>query len=89
MTNSITVLGFVAGAITSLSIVPQIYQIWKKKSAKDVSYRMYLVLSLGVGLWMVFGILKEEIAIIVTNGVSLFLNGVLIFLKWKFRKSST
>ncbi|RYY25798.1 MAG: hypothetical protein EOO04_11425 [Chitinophagaceae bacterium] len=82
------IVGLIAGALTSLSAVPQVYGIWKKRSAKDVSYKMFAVLSVGVGLWVVFGVLKGEIAIIISNSVSLLLNITVIFLKWKFRNNT-
>lgn len=85
MIDATTVLGLVAGSLTSLSVAPQVYRIWQRKSAKDVSYKMFMTLSLGVSLWIVYGILQDEIAIILTNAVSLLLNLVTLLLKWKFR----
>ena len=84
MTDAATLVGLLAGAITSLSAVPQVYGIWKKRSAKDVSYKMFIALSVGVGLWIVFGIMKGELPIILSNAVSLTLNIMVILLKWKF-----
>jgi MtN3 and saliva related transmembrane protein len=82
-------LGLVAGALTSLCEIPQIYRIWKRKSADDVSYKMYLLLSAGVVLWIVYGILEEQIAVVITNVINLVLNSFLLYLKWKYRGKKT
>ena len=87
--NYVTILGLVAGAFTSLCEVPQIYRIWKRKSAEDVSYKMYLILSVGVILWIVYGFMEDQIAIIVTNIINLFLNSFLLFLKWKYSSANS
>lgn len=84
MIDATTVLGLIAGSLTSLSVALQVYRIWQRKSAKDVSYKMYLTLSLGVALWILYGVLQDEIAITITNAVSLILNLTTLFLKWKF-----
>jgi MtN3 and saliva related transmembrane protein len=81
----VTILGLVAGALTSLCEIPQIHRIWKRKCAADVSYKMYLLLSAGVVLWIIYGVLEDQLAVIVTNVVNLFLNAILLSLKWKYR----
>ncbi|MBC7370749.1 MAG: SemiSWEET transporter [Bdellovibrionaceae bacterium] len=88
LVDAATAVGLLAGAITSLSVVPQVYGIWKKRAAKDVSYRMFAALSVGAALWILFGCLKGELAIILSNSVSLILNLSVIFLKWKYRGNS-
>ena len=81
----ITVLGLVAGLLTTASLIPQALKIWKTKSAKDVSLRMFTAFSLGVALWLVYGILKKEIPIIVWNAASLTLGGAILAMKLRFR----
>lgn len=83
-----TILGLIAGAFTSLCGVPQALKIWNTKSAKDVSYKMFLSLSVGAALWILFGVLQEELAIIITNAVTLALNLTILALKWKFGNES-
>jgi len=80
----ITLLGLVAGLLTTASLVPQAHKIWKSRSAKDVSLRMFAAFSLGVALWLVYGILKKEIPIIVWNAASLALGGAILAMKLRF-----
>ena len=81
----ITVLGLVAGLLTTVSLVPQALKIWRTKSAKDVSLRMFAAFSLGVALWLAYGILKKEVPIIVWNSASLALASAILAMKLRFR----
>ena len=83
--DTTTLLGLVAGFLTTLAFIPQVTKIWKTKSAKDVSLRTYVAFSAGVALWMVYGILKQEIPIILWNAVTLVLTGAIVAMTLKFR----
>lgn len=82
----IDILGFVAGICTTVAVIPQIIKSVKTKEVKDVSPFMFGVLMLGVGLWVVYGVLKKDIPIIVTNGISFILNSVMLMLMLLYRK---
>jgi MtN3 and saliva related transmembrane protein len=89
MIEATTAIGFVAGALTSLSAAPQVWRLWKSRSGDNVSYRMFISLSAGLALWVVYGVLLDQIALIVANSVSLILNLAVLFMKWKFRHNHT
>ncbi|HET7731313.1 MAG TPA: SemiSWEET transporter [Usitatibacter sp.] len=78
------VVGLAAGFLTTIAFVPQVAKIWKTRSAKDVSLRTFLAFTLGVGLWLVYGILKQEVPIIAWNAVTLVLAGAILAMKIKF-----
>lgn len=73
------IIGIVAGLFTTFAIIPQIVRTWKTKEVKDVSIGMFLILITGVSLWFVYGILKSDIPIMVTNGISVLLNLVMLY----------
>jgi uncharacterized protein with PQ loop repeat len=52
--SAIQILGLAAGTITSITFLPQVIQIWKTKSAKDLSLQMLLLLILGVSMWLTY-----------------------------------
>ena len=81
----ITILGLVAGLLTTASLIPQAMKIWKSKSAKDVSLKMFAAFSAGVALWLVYGILQKEIPLIVWNAISLLLAGAILTMKLRYR----
>jgi MtN3 and saliva related transmembrane protein len=79
------VIGYIAGICTTLAVIPQIVRAWRSKKVKDVSPRMFLVLISGVSLWVVYGVLKQDIPIIATNGVSLMLNMSMLYLIARYK----
>jgi MtN3 and saliva related transmembrane protein len=78
MANSV---GTLAGFCTTLSLVPQLYSIWRRKSARDVSLSMFLVFGLGVVLWLTYGIVIKSAPVIVANGATLVLVIAILTLK--------
>lgn len=82
--DSWTLLAFVAGALTSTGYLPQIVKGLKTKRLADVSLLMPAVLGLGMFLWFVYGLAREDIAIIAANVVGTSLTAVLIGLKLRY-----
>jgi MtN3 and saliva related transmembrane protein len=75
-----TLIGFLAAFCTTVSYVPQVRKCWQTRSTGDLSLKMILLLSGGISLWVVYGILREDTVIIVANSVSLlFLANLLAF----------
>ncbi len=83
--DSLTALGLIAGACTTFSFVPQLLKIWKSKSTHDISLAMYAVISTGVLLWLVYGLLVRDVPIIVANAVALFFTVGILAFKLKYR----
>lgn len=71
--HTITLIGFVAGTLTTLSFVPQVIHTWKTKRCDDLSFGMLLAFGLGVALWLVYGIALRAMPIIAANSVTLAL----------------
>ncbi|SEB49600.1 MtN3 and saliva related transmembrane protein [Maribacter dokdonensis] len=80
------IIGIFAGIFTTIAAVPQIYRAWKTKKVDDVSPIMFFVLILGVLLWTVYGVMKQDAPIIITNGISTLLNITMFILIFKYRK---
>ncbi|SRX54299.1 SemiSWEET transporter [Aequorivita sp. CIP111184] len=83
-----TIIGILAGTFTTLAVIPQIIKSWRSKKVMDVSPIMFSILILGVGLWVVYGILKGDIPIIVTNGISFILNFSMLVLMFLYKSES-
>lgn len=81
----LTILGVAAGTLTTSSFIPQIIKIIKTRSAKDVSLVMFIIISFGIALWLIYGLLKKDIPIIIANSVTLVFNLTVLFLKYKYR----
>lgn len=68
-----TMVGILAGFLTTISFLPQAIKVWQSRSAKDLSLIMYIFFSIGVFLWMIYGILLQELPITVPNFFALIL----------------
>ncbi|MGO4821064.1 MULTISPECIES: SemiSWEET family sugar transporter [unclassified Flavobacterium] len=77
--NLIDVLGFFAGICVTLSVIPQIVKVWRTKKVQDISLLTFGMLTFGIAVWVVYGILKNDLPIVITNGVSLTLNLIMIY----------
>jgi MtN3 and saliva related transmembrane protein len=80
----VELLGLIAGTLTTISFLPQLVKIVKNKSAKDVSLLMFLIFTLGIFLWLVYGILTLTLAIIIANSVTIILALSILILKIKY-----
>ena len=83
----IKLLGLVAGTITSVTFLPQVIRIYKTKSAKDLSSTMLGMLIVGVAMWLAYGIAINDIAIMYTNGMVLFLSLIMLYFKFRFKEN--
>ena len=79
----LTNLGLLAGICTTCSFFPQVAKALKSKRTQDISKGMYSILSLGLFLWLVYGIFLQDIPLILTNSVSFSLSAVVLWLKIK------
>ena len=79
--NEVQVLGLAAGSLTTIAFVPQVIKTWKSKSAKDLSLGMFLFFSLGVALWLIYGIMVHDVPVIAANLVTLVLASTILFFK--------
>ncbi|MFL9830978.1 SemiSWEET family sugar transporter [Flavobacterium sp. ARAG 55.4] len=77
--NFTDILGFIAGVCVMTSVIPQILKVWRTKKVKDISLLTFSVLTFGVALWVVYGILKNDLPIVITNSISLFLNLIMVY----------
>lgn len=86
MTRWITLLGFAAGTLTTLSFVPQVHKAWRSKRCDDLSMGMLLAFGAGVFLWLIYGLVLRDSPIILANAVTLALILVLLWLKARYRR---
>ncbi|HEV7254341.1 MAG TPA: SemiSWEET transporter [Mesorhizobium sp.] len=77
--------GYAAALCTTGAYVPQVMRVWRTRSTEDISLRTFVILMTGLGLWLLFGILKGEFPIIVAKGLTLVLAGIILFFKLRQR----
>ncbi len=84
--NGTDILGYAAGAITSLTFLPQVVKTWREKSAKDVSLLMFIIAAINEVMWIVYGALLDNWVIILTNAIVLSMSLIMIFLKLRYNR---
>ena len=82
----LTIIGFMATALTVASTVPQIKKALRTKDTDDVSIRFLIVLIVGLFLWVVYGFGKTDIVIMIGNSISVSLNIWMLALKVKYSR---
>lgn len=76
-----TLLGTVAGILSTLSFVPQVLKAWKEGNTEAISKRMYLVTVSAFVLWTIYGFVIGSFPLIIFNTLSLILSGTILALK--------
>lgn len=81
--NASDLLGLIAATLTTLSFVPQAVKSVRTRDLSGISLGMYSAFTLGIALWLVYGIMTEAMPVIVANAVTLPLCGLILVLKLK------
>jgi MtN3 and saliva related transmembrane protein len=84
MMDTITLVGFIAGTLTTAAYIPQVIRSWRLKETKDISLAMLVLYAVGVSLWLVYGVWMNSLPIIGANGISLILILVLLAIKIRY-----
>ena len=80
-------IGTAGGIVSSVTFLPQVIKIWKTKSAKDLSMMTLFFLILNVSLWLIYGLLKTDFPLIITNSIVLTMILIMVYFKIKFKDS--
>lgn len=80
-----SILGSVAGILTTIAFIPQVIKVIKTKSTKDISLWMYILFVLGVLCWAIYGIMLKEAPIIAANITTFLLALITIGYKIKYK----
>ena len=83
-----SVIGMTAGTLTSIAAIPQVVRTIRTRHARDISIWQPLLLVVGVALWMLYGILINDMPLILANIIPLIGNGLLVGLKLKYREEN-
>ena len=77
-------IGSVAAFCTTLSFLPQLVRVWRRKSARDISLAMFLLFSFGVACWLVYGLGIGSAPIVAANAITLALALAILVLKLRY-----
>ena len=80
-------IGFVGGLLTTMGMVPQVWRLFKLKSAREISLAFSVLFIIGIAFWLSYGILQGLLSVIIWNGISLVLGCGMLFAKLKWGRS--
>ena len=78
------IIGFVAAGLTTVSFVPQAWHTFRTKDVSGISLGMYACFTVGVCLWLVYGLLLGAWPIVLANAVTLALASTILLMKLRY-----
>lgn len=79
-------IGMIAGFLCAISFLPQVIRIYKTKRVEDLSLVTFSIFSLGVFMWLIYGILIRQLPMILTNSLILILSLLIIGMKIRYSR---
>jgi MtN3 and saliva related transmembrane protein len=77
-------LGFAAATLTTGAFVPQAVKTIKSRNTSDISLAMYVIFTIGIVLWLLYGLRIGSVPMICANTVSLGLAATILGLKLRY-----
>ena len=86
-TRPVEYLGFIAAFCTTAAFVPQLVRVLRLRSARDISLPTFLMFSVGVLLWLIYGVYTGSKPVIASNVVTLVLSVSILILKLRYDRN--
>lgn len=80
------VLGFIAGALITFALVPQVWRLYSLKSAREISLPFSVMLLFGGIFWLSYGVFLGLLPVIIWNSMATLLVSSMIYAKYKYGK---
>ena len=80
----VKMIGFAAATCTTVAYAPQAVKVWKTRSTGDISLGMFLVMVLGLALWLVYGLLSGDAPLVAANAITMLLAGGILVMKLRY-----
>ena len=77
-------IGYIAATLTTISFAPQAWLTFRTKDASGVSLGMYSVFTVGVSLWLLYGLSLGALPIVIANGITLLLAFAILGMKLSY-----
>ena len=80
----VAILGLVAAFLTTISFVPQVLKIWRTRHTADISLKMFVIYTIGVFLWLVYGLMLGDLPLILSNIITFALTLSILIMKLRY-----
>ena len=77
-------IGFAAASLTTASFIPQAWLTFRTRDVRGISLSMYSVFTLGVALWLAYGLLLQAWPVVVANAITLVLALAILVMKLRY-----
>ena len=77
-------LGFIGGALTTVGFIPQVWRLFRLRSAREISLPFTVFFMAGIGLWLSYGILMGLPSVIIWNAITFALGGAMLYAKLRY-----
>ena len=82
-------IGYCAACLTTLSFVPQAWLTFRTRDVRGISLGMYTAFTVGVALWLLYGVLMAAWPIVIANAITRALAGTVLTLKLRYRQAAS
>lgn len=79
-------LGYTAATLTTASFVPQAWLTFRTRDVRGISLGMYSAFTLGIALWLAYGLVLEAWPVVVANVITLGLASAILWMRWRYGK---
>lgn len=83
--NYFEIIGFFAAILTTVAFFPQVIKVYKTKETKSISLSMYIVFSIGVLFWLIYGLHLKSLPIVLANAITLISSIYILHMKIKYK----
>lgn len=83
--NTTDLIGYIAASLTTCSFIPQALHTFKTKDVRGISLGMYSVFTVGIALWLAYGLMLHAWPIVVANAITLILAASILVMKLRYR----
>jgi MtN3 and saliva related transmembrane protein len=85
--HQIEIIGYCAAFLTTIAFLPQAIQSWRTRDLSGISLGMYSLFTVGVGLWLIYGLIIEKWPLILANALTFALALSILVLKLASKSS--
>lgn len=78
-------IGSIAAVLTTFAFLPQVIKVIQTKDTESIALGMYLMQVVGIGLWLVHGLVIQDLPLISANSISLILSAIILAYKIKYK----
>ena len=82
--TSLDLLGLIATCFTTSSFVTQVWRTWKTRDVSGISLASYAVITVGLALWLAYGLLRDDLPLVVANSVMVVLTAAITLMKIRY-----